>query len=211
MWHGPYRTLMMGLAGGVLMATAVGCLEKGGASLTEKLGMKKSQPAKTEGKTAETPQAQAEQPAPAETAEEATHIEMTIDGQHVGKDVGRTGYGQFEIAKPVSVAPTLQFSYTDKGYFGKVSSTIINLWKVNPQGEAQQCEFIVAPADNRPESAMKPDTDYNLGAPPDTLKVMDVNGQPVKGVQLQPATKYKLVFVVSGDKSETINVAFTTK
>ncbi|MCH7802369.1 MAG: hypothetical protein IIC24_12635 [Chloroflexi bacterium] len=36
---------------------------------------------------------------------------------------------------------------------------------------------------------MKHDEDYNLGDPPDYLKVIDVRGNDVKGVELEPGVR----------------------
>jgi hypothetical protein len=94
---------------------------------------------------------------------------------------------------------------------GRITFTVINITQEFQGKYSTQAEFIVTPKDNKDESLIKENVIYDLGNPPAFLKVLDVKGNPVKGVKLIPGKKYQLMLVLKADKSETANIYFQTK
>jgi len=138
-------------------------------------------------------------------------LDVYLDGQEAKQSMlkkGLKGYSPYEVKDPVSTAPTLRFTMKDPEKFGRVTSTIVSIHQEFEGDYSHQAEFTIAPKDNTAATQMKPDTDYDLGNPPDTLQVRDVRGNPVPGVKLTPGLKYQLCLTLRADRSETIGVFF---
>jgi hypothetical protein len=147
-------------------------------------------------------------------AKKDSHLAIWLDGQKAGQSTlkkAATGYSAWKIKEPVGVSPVLKFQLIDPDKFGRIVGTHIQIHQEYEGDYSHLAEFIVTPVDDKPESLMKPDTEYDLGKPPKTLKVLNVRKKEVKSVKLKPGLKYKLVLTVSADKSETALIHFKTK
>ncbi|NLX05205.1 MAG: hypothetical protein GXY33_08680 [Phycisphaerae bacterium] len=138
--------------------------------------------------------------------------QVSLDGHAAGKSMFKKAVkgddGILEIGEPVSVAPVFSFELKDPAKYGEITNTIINIF----EADGAQAIFAVFPVDQKVETLMKAGEAYNLGAPPDNLKVVNLRNEMVEGVQLQPGTKYKMTFTIAGSKkSDTAVLTFKTQ
>jgi hypothetical protein len=144
-----------------------------------------------------------------------THLKIWLDGQE-GKQSkvkkAATGYSRFTIKEPVSCAPKLKFEIQDPDKFGRITMVTVSIHQKFEADYSDQAEFTVVAKDiNNPQAQMKPDIEYDLGAPGEAFKVLNLTNQEVPGVTLTPGVKYMLSLTVKADKSETAQVYFETK
>lgn len=137
-----------------------------------------------------------------------------IDG-HVAKQnkmkKALMGHAQFKVKETVSTTPTFKFEYDEDAKFGRIRSTVINVYKEFEADYSGSPEFTIVPASNEPEGQLKPGVVYNLGNPGPGFRVMDYYGKQVSGITLQPGVEYMFMFTIAGDRSETIQIFFDTK
>jgi len=146
-------------------------------------------------------------------AKGGSNIRVSLDGEEARQSRLKKavkGHSSWKIGTRVSQTPTLRFRFIKPEKLGRITSTIINIFQEYKGGYSNQAEFIIAPRDNKPESQLKPNTNYNLGKLPDHLKVMDVRGNELKTLRLKPNTKYKMILAIRADKSEMAIVEFRT-
>lgn len=147
-------------------------------------------------------------------SEKDSYLITYIDGQLAKQnkiEKAAKGYAQFKVKEPVSTSPTFKFEFDEDAEFGRVRTTIINVYKEYKSDYSGSAEFTIAPASNDPSTLFKPNTVYNLGAPGSNFRVFDFYNKEVSGITLQPGTEYMFLFTVGGDKSETIQIFFDTK
>lgn len=143
-----------------------------------------------------------------------SHVRVSLDGQEAKQSTIKkaiAGHSNWEVKESVSTSPTVEFRLTKPEKFGRITFTAISIFQEYEGDYSGQAEFAVVPRDNKPESQLKPETPYDLGKPPEHLKVLDLRGNEVKAVQLIPGKKYKLSLTIRGDDSETADVHFKTK
>lgn len=147
-------------------------------------------------------------------AEKDSHLITYIDGQEAKQNKikkAAMGHAQFKVKGKVGTAPTFKFEFDEDADFGRIRSTIINVYKEFRADYSGSPEFTIAPASQDPGAQFKPGTVYNLANPGPGFRVMDFYGNPVSGITLQPGMEYMFLFTVAGDNSETIQVFFDTK
>lgn len=147
---------------------------------------------------------------------EGSRLTVLLDGQE-GKQnklekawKGPQGT-RFVIKEPVSTTPTFRYGLKDPASFGRIASVSFQIHQEFEGDFSHLAEYVVYGRDNTPESQMRPDTDYNLGALQSNFRVTDHRGNPVDRVDLKHGMKYRIVLTVVADKSETILVEFKTR
>ena len=143
-----------------------------------------------------------------------SHLVVYVDGMPAEQNKlkkGAMGYAKFKVKGTSSTSPSFKFEFEDPERFGRITGTNIQIHQAYEADYSHQPEFTIYPASNDPANLLKPGVVYNLGALPPGMKCMNFEKQPVSGVTLKPGMDYMLVFTVSGDRSESIQVLFSTK
>ncbi len=143
-----------------------------------------------------------------------SYMSLSLDGLDAKQNKlkkGYAGYAKFKIKGTVSTAPTFMFSFADPTKYGRITGTNMQIHQAFEADYSHKAEFVITPRGSGEESLMKPDRAYNLGSIGSEFNVMDFEGNSVGGVTLKPGMDYMLVFSISGDRSETMQVHFSTK
>ncbi|MCB9858127.1 MAG: hypothetical protein H6818_20780 [Phycisphaerales bacterium] len=143
-----------------------------------------------------------------------SHLVVYVDGMPAEQNKlkkGAMGYAKFKVKGTCSTSPSFKFDFEDPTKFGRITSTNMQIHQAFEADYSHQPEFTIYPATQDSEQLMKPGVVYNLGALPGNMKCMNFEKQPVGGVTLKPGMDYMLVFTVAGDRSESIQVLFSTK
>lgn len=143
-----------------------------------------------------------------------SHLKIYLDGQEAKQNTLKKaymGHASFKVSSPVSTTPTFRFEFTDPEKFGRITGTNMQIHQEFEADYSHQAEYTIYPAGSDAASLMKPGETYNLGAVGPNLRVLDFEKKQVGGVQLKPGVEYLLVFTVSGDRSESVQVLFETK
>jgi hypothetical protein len=150
----------------------------------------------------------AKEPQPQMAAsQQESYVSLWLDGTQA-----KAGEVRSSIAQPVGVSPKLKYEISKPEKLGRVSNVIINIFREFEGGYSSNADFIVTAADvNNPDAQMKPGVVYDLGAPGKDLRIMDRNGKTLETLKLDAGTKYLMNFVISADRSETVQVEFKTK
>ncbi|MBN2445404.1 MAG: hypothetical protein JXO22_01665 [Phycisphaerae bacterium] len=143
-----------------------------------------------------------------------TYLKIFLDGHEAKQSFikkAAMGYAQFEIKETVGTKPTFRFEFKDPSHFGRIKSTNIQVHQEYEADYSHAAEFVICAAKNDSMMQMKPNTDYDLGQPGADFRVFNFEDQEVSGLELKPGLKYMFLFTVSGDRSETCQIFFTTK
>jgi hypothetical protein len=141
-------------------------------------------------------------------------VKLFLDGQEAARDELEQmakGYSKWTVSEKVSTAPTLRYELKNPGDFGRIRSIHVSIYQKFKGDFSHVAEFTVNAKSNESNAQMKPETDYDLGAPGEGFRVMDFNSKDVPGVKLTPGMDYMLVFTVVAEDSETAQVYFSTK
>jgi hypothetical protein len=147
-------------------------------------------------------------------AKKDSHLRIFLDGHEAKQDKlkkGYFGYASFKVKEQVGTSPTFRFAFDEPDKLGRITGTNIQVHQEFEADYSHQPEFTIYPASTDSTMLMKPATEYPLGAVPSNLRCMNFEKQQVAGVTLKPGVEYLLVFTVSGDRSETVQVLFSTK
>ncbi len=143
-----------------------------------------------------------------------SYLRVWLDGQK-GKQnklkKAATGYSRWTIKEPVSTSPKLQFEIRDPDRFGRITTVSVQIHQEFEADYSHLAEFKVFAASKDTQAQMKPGVEYDLGAPGEGFKVLNVTDDEVSGVELKPGLKHMLVLTVVADKSETAQIYFETK
>lgn len=121
------------------------------------------------------------------------------------------GHASFKAGGPVSTSPTFRFEFKDPSKFGRITGTNMQIHQEFEADYSHQAEYMISPRGSGGDSLMKPGVDYALGSIGSQFRVLDFEKNETGGVNLKPGMDYLLVFSVTGDRSETIQVKFDTK
>lgn len=148
-------------------------------------------------------------------AKEESYLRLWMDGHKAGQNTlkkAATGYSEWKVKEDTGTKPTLKFEITKPEKFGRITAVIVSIYQQFDADYSHQAEYTIVAKDmNNPQAQMKPGVEYDLGAPGDGFKVMDLTSKEVSGINLIPGKKYKLQLTVRADKSETGQVEFKTK
>lgn len=143
-----------------------------------------------------------------------SHLVVYVDGMPAEQNKlkkGAMGYAKFKVKGTCSTAPTFKFEFDDATRFGRITSTNMQIHQAFEADYSHQPEFTIYPAGNDSNNLLKPGVVYNLGSMPPGMKCMNFEKQEVGGVNLKPGMDYMMVFTVAGDRSESMQVIFSTK
>lgn len=143
-----------------------------------------------------------------------SHLTVYVDGMPAEQNKlkkGAMGYAKFKVKGTCSTSPSFKFELEDPTRFGRITSTNIQIHQAFEADYSHQAEFTIYPASQDSNQLMKPGETYNLGALPGNMKCLNFEKQPCGGVTLKPGMDYMLVFTLAGDRSESIQVIFSTK
>jgi hypothetical protein len=143
-----------------------------------------------------------------------SHLRIWLDGQKGEQSMlkkAATGYSRWKIKEPVSTSPKLQFEIRDPDRFGRITNVSIQIHQEFEADYSHLAEFKVFAATKDTQAQMKPGVEYDLGAPGEGFKVLNVTDDEVSGVELKPGLKHMLVLTVAADKSESAQIYFETK
>lgn len=143
-----------------------------------------------------------------------SHLTVYIDGMPAEQNKlkkGAMGYAKFKVKGTCSTSPSFRFELEDPTRFGRITSTNIQIHQAFEADYSHQAEFTIYPASQDSNQLMKPGETYNLGSLPSNMKCLNFEKQPCSGVMLKPGMDYMMVFTLAGDRSESIQVIFSTK
>jgi len=143
-----------------------------------------------------------------------SHLRIWLDGQKGKQSTlkkAATGYSRWTIKEPVSTSPKLRFEIQDPDKFGRITTVSVLIHQEFEADYSHLAEFKVFAASKDTQAQMKPGVEYDLGAPGEGFKVLNVTDDEVSGVELKPGLKHMLVLTVVADKSETAQIYFETK
>lgn len=143
-------------------------------------------------------------------------LTIMLDGKEGSRDIVQERIlkkpALLTISDPIECKPKLKFTFSDPKHFGRITMVQAQIHQKVEADYSHLAEYVIISKDvNNSEAQMKPDTEYDLGAPPDFLRIMDVNKKDVPGVELKPGVEYMISVSVVADHSETANVYFKTK
>jgi len=147
-------------------------------------------------------------------AKKDSYLKIWIDGHEAEQNKLKKayfGYASFKVKETVSTKPTFKFDFIDPKKFGRITGTNIQVHQEFEGDYSHQPEFTIFPAKDDADHWMKPNTDYDLGHTGEQLKVLNFDKKEVEGIELRPGMEYLFVFCVSGDRSETVQILFSTK
>ena len=141
-----------------------------------------------------------------------TNLKLFLDGQEATQSKlkkGLTGYAAFKINEPVSCSPKFKYEIIDPKKFGFIKHVNMQVHQKFEADFSDIPDYVITPIDR--EHNMKPDVEYDLGALGPDFKILDRKDNTVDKVEFRPGVEYLLVFTVSADKSESVQIFFTTK
>ncbi|GMU22790.1 MAG: hypothetical protein AMXMBFR13_28740 [Phycisphaerae bacterium] len=143
-----------------------------------------------------------------------THLRIWLDDHKAEQNTlkkAAVGYSEWKVDERVACGPKLRFEITKPEKLGRITMVAVSVFQQFEADYSHQAEYtLVAKDANDPQAQMKPEMVYNLASPGEDFKVIDLRGNPVEGIKLDPGKKYKLVLTVKADKSETAQIEFKT-
>jgi len=143
-----------------------------------------------------------------------SYLSIYLDGNLAKQDKLKKayfGHAAFKVKEPVSTSPTFRFEFKDPEKFGRITGTNMQIHQEFEADYSHQAEFIVTPRGSGADGLMRPNTDYSLGSAGGEFRVANFEGNETNGVTLKPGVEYLLVFTVSGDRSESVQINFETR
>ncbi len=141
-----------------------------------------------------------------------SNLKLFLDGQEAVQSKlkkGLTGYSPFKIKEPVGTSPVFKYEIIDPKKFGYIKNVSMQVHQKFEADFSDIPTYIIHPVDK--EHNMKPGVDYDLAQLGPDFRIMDRHDETVKTVEFQPGSEYLLVFTVSADKSESVQIYFKTK
>jgi hypothetical protein len=148
-------------------------------------------------------------------ARKDTNLRVYLDGEQAKQNTlkkGLAGYSPFTIKEEVTGSPTFRYEIIEPKKFGFIKSVMMAVHQKFEADFSDLADYKIFPRDtNDPEQNMKPGVDYDLGNLGPQFKILDKKDKEVEKVAFVPGVEYLLVFTISADKSETIQIYFKTK
>ena len=143
-----------------------------------------------------------------------TNLRVYLDGELAKQNKlakGLKGYSKFEIKKECSTSPVFKYEIIEPKKFGFIKMVSMQVHQKFEADFSDIPDYVIVSRSQDSEKQMKPGVDYDLGNLGKDFKIMDKKDKEVEKVQFVPGVKYLLVFTISADKSETIQIFFKTK
>lgn len=147
-------------------------------------------------------------------AKKDSYLKIWVDGHPAEQNALKKayfGHASFKVGETVSTRPTFKFDFIDPSKFGRITGTHLAIYQEFEGDYSHQAEFTINPVGTGTDNLMRPNIDYNLGAVPPTLQCMNFEKQTVPGVELKAGVDHLLVFTMTGDRSETVQILISTK
>ena len=145
-----------------------------------------------------------------------SRVALMLDGQEGKQNPLKKAWAgpkgtRYVIKEPVSVSPTFRYALEDPEKFGRITTVQFQIHQEFEGDFSHLPEFVVSSKDNKPESQLKPDTDYRLDTLHEQFRVFNHRGDPVEKIVLDHGKQYRIVLTVAADRSETLLVEFETQ
>ena len=144
-----------------------------------------------------------------------TNLRVFLDGEQAKQSKlkkGLSGYAAFKIKEEVTGAPKFKYEIIKPKKFGFIKHVTMQVHQKFEADFSDIADYVIHPRDmNDRDANMKPGVEYDLGNLSKQFKIMDKQDKEVAGVNFIPGMEYLLVFTISADKSETIQIYFKTK
>jgi len=142
------------------------------------------------------------------------YIRVTLDDQVAQQQAVKKlvpGWSKWRVNEPVSCSPTLIYRITKPERLGRITYVRAAIHRAFDVDYSSQPDYsIVARDPGDAESQLKPNRRYDLSAPEEAIRILDITGREVSSIQLDPGTEYQLILTLTADKSQTAVVYFTT-
>jgi tRNA-binding EMAP/Myf-like protein len=144
-----------------------------------------------------------------------TNLRVYLDGEQAKQSTlakGLKGYSPFTIKEEATTSPVFKYEIIDPKKFGFIKSVMMAVHQKFEADFSDLADYKIFPRDTSDsEQNMKPGVDYDLGNLGPDFKILDKKDKEVEKVEFVPGVEYLLVFTISADKSETIQIYFKTK
>ena len=144
-----------------------------------------------------------------------TNLRIYLDGEQAKQNKfkkGLSGYSPFTIKEEVTGSPTFRYEIIEPKKYGFIKDVVMAVHQKFEADFSDLADYTIFPRDmSKDDSNMRPGVDYDLGALGEGFKILDKKDKEVDKVEFVPGVEYLLVFTISADKSETIQVYFKTK
>ncbi|MFH1745692.1 MAG: hypothetical protein ABIG44_01475 [Planctomycetota bacterium] len=144
-----------------------------------------------------------------------TNLRVFLDGEQAKQSKlkkGLTGYASFKIKEEVSGAPKFKYEIIEPKKFGFIKHVTLQVHQEFEADFSDIPDYVIHPRDmNDRDANMAPGVEYDLGALGSQFRILDKQDREVAGVEFVPGMEYLLVFTISADKSESIQIYFKTK
>ncbi len=141
-----------------------------------------------------------------------TNLRIYLDGQEAKQNTlkkGLSGYSPFTIKGDVTGTPKFKYEIIDVKKFGFIKTTMMQVHQKFQADFSDLADYKIFPTND--QTRFEPNKEYDLGALPPGFKILDKKDKEVSKVEFVPGVEYLLVFTVSADKSETVQIYFKTK
>lgn len=144
-----------------------------------------------------------------------TNLRVFLDGQQAKQSKlkkGLAGYASFKIKEEVGTSPMFKYEIIAPKKFGYIKDVMMQVHQKFEADFSDIADYKIFPANMQDdESNMKPGVEYDLGNLGSQFKILDKKDKEVGRVEFVPGVEYLLVFTISADKSESIQIYFKTK
>lgn len=144
-----------------------------------------------------------------------TNLRVYLDGAEAKQNTfkkGLQGYSPFTIKEEITGSPTFRYEIIEPKKFGYIKHVVMAVHQKFEADFSDLADYTIIPRDMRDDdSNMRPGVEYDLGNLGPGFKILDKKDREVDRVEFVPGVEYLLVFTISADKSETIQVYFKTK
>ena len=143
-----------------------------------------------------------------------TNLRVFLDGKEAKQNKlkkGLSGYSPFTIKDDVTGSPKFRYEIIEPKKFGYIKSVMMAVHQKFEADFSDLADYKIFSAKEGDDVQLKPNIEYDLGALGPDFKILDKKDKPVDKVQFVPGVEYLLVFTISADKSETIQIYFKTK
>lgn len=146
---------------------------------------------------------------------DSSNLRVLLDGQEGKQNKLKKAWkgpkgARFVIKEQVSTSPIFNYTLKNPDEFGRIAGVSFAIHQEFESDFSHLAEFVVYGKDNKSESQLKPDTDYDLSNLHENFKIVDHRGDPVDKVALKSGLQYRIVLTVRADASDTILVEFET-
>ena len=143
-----------------------------------------------------------------------TNLRVYLDGEQAKQSTlkkGLSGYAPFVIKKEATTSPVFKYEIIESKKFGFIKTVSMQVHQKFEADFSDIADYVIFARKQDSEAQMKPGVDYDLGNLGPDFKILDKKDKEVEKVQFVPGVEYLLVFTISADKSETVQIYFKTK